>query len=53
MISEIALITLVNEFGDEFVLEGYKDFDKANERVVDLITATGDPSYYVQYIKLY
>lgn len=50
--TEIALVTLLTEHGDEVVVEGYTDFDKAAERVVDLSELTGDP-YFVQYIQLH
>ena len=49
---EIALLTLINEFGEEFIIDAYSDGDKAEEVKVDLIFKTGDPNYYVQYVQL-
>lgn len=49
---EIALLTLIDEFGDEFVIDAYLDADKAEQVKVDLIFMTGDPNYYIQYVQL-
>lgn len=50
---EIALVMLITDSGEDVVLDAYTDFDEANQVVVDLIYKTGDPSYYVQYVRLY
>lgn len=49
---EIGLVTLITEQGYEIVLEAYNDIDAAEQRAVDLITETGDPDYFVQYVEL-
>lgn len=49
---EIALLTLIDEFGDEFVITAYTNADEAERDRVDLIFMTGDPNYYIQYVQL-
>lgn len=49
---EIALLTLINEHGEEFIIDAYTNADEAEREQVDLIFKTGDPNYYVQYVQL-
>lgn len=49
---EISLLTLINEFGEEFVIDAYLNADEAEQAKVDLIFMTGDPNYYIQYVQL-
>lgn len=49
---EIALLTLINEIGEEFIIDAYSDGEDAEEAKIDLILKTGDPSYYIQYVQL-
>lgn len=49
---EVALVTFITESGEDIILEAHLNFDKAHKRVAELIDATGDTSYYTQYVEL-
>lgn len=50
---DIAIVTLITESGEDIIIDAYNDFDEANNRVVDLIVATGNMNYHVQYVQLH
>lgn len=53
MTTEIALVSIILENGEDMVLEAYEDFDEASERSQELNRLTGSLNYFCQYIELH